>query len=166
MPAACRVRSAEMSFDGEVHLDVPANADVLAWLRGRAPDAALGRPGTAGDRAHLATKEDLVDRLWDACTAELPTECTFVVHDHAALVRHDTGVVFALVIGNGLLALRLPPDSMAVESVGPRYGRSHVGMPAYDIGEGWMIVPLFAELAPVWCLRAYGHAAVDEPVAP
>ncbi len=65
----------------------------------------------------LGTHPDLVERLWDQLTVQLPANCCWVVGKRPVLMRKDTGVIFGIAIGTVFYALRLPePDCIALDS--------------------------------------------------
>jgi hypothetical protein len=116
----------------------------------------------------LGTHPDLVARLWNELTSELPADCRWVVFGAPALVRPDSGVLFGFAGGSLTYALRLPPDAKAAAvSAGattihryPAY--PELGIPASvldlkEIGDDWILGGWFAS-EPMWCLAAYEYA--------
>ena len=57
---------------------------------------------------NLGTHPELVERLWDGITTDLPTNCRWIVYGIPTLVRPDTGVIFGFAGGTHTYALRLP----------------------------------------------------------
>lgn len=89
------------------------NAGVLSYLKSRqfivqyppsiAP-AAVDKPYW-----NLGTHPDLVERLWDDLTRDLPADCRWVLYGTPVLVHPQSGIVFGFAHGTYPYALRLPP---------------------------------------------------------
>lgn len=159
----------------------PMNAGILAHLGAperlaRSVSAARDRPSAApGDVAQpemrLGTHPDLVARLWDELGGVLPADCRWIVHGTPALVRPDSGIVFAFAGGTHTYALRLPPaEHAAALAAGaervhryPAYPELGIAASVLDldeIGPAWVLGGWFAD-EPRWCRAAYDFAAGD-----
>jgi len=170
----------------------PANAGVLRHLTRewttREAGASVGQsPEEVEDPYYnLGTHPELVTRLWDELTVELPVLCRWVVGGSPALVRPDTGVVFGFAQGTPMYALLLPeaiqqealPVAIAkaqrlADEQGlageqrEKYLRIHAGrvweypggetLDLCELGPGWTF-GRFLEQETRWCRAAYEHA--------
>jgi len=104
----------------QIDIDRPENTGVIGYLcslemrSGSNPrDRYSCSPDSVSDHNGLSTHPDLIIRLWDEITAELPVRCEWVVCGHPALVRPDSGIVFAFATGTFTYALRLRPAARA-----------------------------------------------------
>ena len=112
-----------MAHSSQIHLavDHPANAGIMRYLSGlqsvsvpACQDLPSSPPEAINDPyMNLGTHPELVARLWDEITANLPVRCAWVVYGSPALVRPDTGIVFAFAGGTSTYALRLPAIARA-----------------------------------------------------
>jgi hypothetical protein len=136
---------------------------------------------------NLGTHPDLVQRVWDEITTELPVDCRWVVYDRPVLVRPDTGIIFAFAGGTGY-AMRLPLTAKNEFSAASlrkaednatkfhlqgvardSYVQHHAGnvekysdRSTFDfstLGEGWMSGRWLSG-EPKWCLSAFEHAVM------
>ncbi len=139
----------------------PENARPLRYLaHGRsAADATFGPPPSDVDRRHLGTHPDVVDRLWDALNAALPSDCRWLVFDSPALVHPESGVILAAAVGTQY-ALRLVASdaAMAVEAGAElvhhfRTVDTTLDLPA-TFGPGW-VFGRFDDREPEWLLASY-----------
>jgi hypothetical protein len=105
----------------EINIDEhhPANAGVLKYLReglkssvsSAAKVFSCSPQATDQPYLTLGTHPDLVERLWDKITVELPVSCKWIVLGRPVLVRPNSGVIFGLAIGTCPYVLRLPPEA-------------------------------------------------------
>jgi hypothetical protein len=91
-------------------LENPRNASVLQYLKRRATPVTL--PSISPDAIRdpymsLGTHPDLVSRLWNELTKELPVPCQWVVYGSPTLVRPDSSIIFAFAGGSRVYGLRL-----------------------------------------------------------
>jgi hypothetical protein len=143
-------------------VDHPANAGLRRYLEPRL------RPGMAAvlspsevSRPYetLGTHPDLVARLWDEITRELPVDCRLVFFGTPALVHPVSGIVFGFAGGTHSYALRLPPREHAVALLAgaKRIHDYSARVPSFDlsvVGDEWLFCRWFAE-EPAWCRAAY-----------
>jgi hypothetical protein len=105
----------------QIDISHPENAGVVGYLcktkmrsASNARDLYSCSPDSVNNPYYnLGTHPDLVTRLWDEIAAELPVQCKWVVCGTPALVRPDSGIVFAFAGGTFTYALRLPPTARA-----------------------------------------------------
>src|SRR5688572_19880145 len=103
----------------QVAFEHPANAGVVRHLRSvGSVSVARDTPSRSPDAVddpymNLGTHPDLVLRLWQEITKDLPARCDWVVYGAPALVRPDSGIVFGYAGGTHTYALRLPPAERA-----------------------------------------------------
>jgi len=139
----------------------PENAGPLRYLaHGRsAADATFGPPASDVDRRHLGTHPDVVDRLWDALNAALPSDCRWLVFDSPALVHPESGVILAAAVGTQYaLGLVASDAAMAVEAGAElvhhfRTVDTTLDLPA-TFGPGW-VFGRFDDREPGWLLASY-----------
>ena len=144
--------------------DSRANAGVCQHLKALRHEgvAAIGRPEDY-QRPYeaLGTHPDLVAHLWDRMTVTLPADCRFVVFGSPALVRPDTGIVFAFAGGTHTYALRLPEDVRGrALAAGARRIMVYPKHPPLDldtIGPEWVLGG-WHKGEQDWCLSAYEFA--------
>ncbi|MBS0410893.1 MAG: hypothetical protein JSR86_13335 [Proteobacteria bacterium] len=127
-----------------------------------APPPPLSQPleAVADPWMGMGARPDLIEQLWRLETA-LPSRCRWVVWGRPALVRPDSGVVFAIAVGTIGIAARLPP---ALCGATPAVRPTSLGEP-YDnstAGPEWHFLPLPADEA--HALAAYAFAA--DPASP
>ena len=182
-----------------IHIEIdeshPANAGILEYLRESTRDSLSQSrhirscsPTAVDDPYYtLGTHPELVARLWDEITVELPVKCNWIVHGVPVLVRPDTGIIFGFARGTFTYALRLPErhrnelNKMANESANKRanesgltgkdrehYIREQTGNiltysdgSAFDIAtisEHWILCR-FLDRETLWRLAGYENAA-------
>lgn len=165
-------RSSRVAFEH------PENRGVLAFLGApsrirKSLSDARSRPECAPEEVEepylrLGTHPELVERLWEELTRDLPRDCRWVVHGAPALVHPESGVIFGFAGGTSTYALRLPQPALAeARSAGwqtvheyPAY--SYLGIAASrldlaELGPDW-ILGAGHPAEPSWCLAAYQHA--------
>jgi hypothetical protein len=139
----------------------PENAGPLRYLaHGRdAAEGTFGPPPPDVDRFHLGTHPDIVDLLWDALNAALPSDCRWLVCDVPALVQPESGVILAAGIGTQYALRLLPEDAAAAVEAGAElvHAFQTVGttldLPA-TFGAGW-VFGRFEEREAGWLLASY-----------
>ncbi len=83
-----------------VNLDHAANAGIIAHRKARygqlLPDVDVSRSPDSFERPYdsLGTRPDIVGRLWQEITVELPEQCEWVVYRSPVLVHLRTGIIF------------------------------------------------------------------------
>lgn len=92
----------------------PENAGVLRYLgQGAEPGSvAVEAPTPQTDRWHLGAHPDVVDRLWTALAAGVPTVTPRLIAGGAALVERAGGRIVAVALGT-TYAIRLAGASLA-----------------------------------------------------
>jgi hypothetical protein len=145
-------------------LEIAVNAGVLEYLCGGVRGQGIENmsPQDVDDPyMKLGTHPDVVQRLWDELTVDLPKSCQWVVCRTPALVRKQSGVIFGIAGGSHFYALRLAPGAYA-EAIERgavplyRWGEEH-SVDLARFGEGWIVGGWRAE-EPRWCLSAYEYA--------
>jgi hypothetical protein len=102
----------KLLIDVDLLLSNRRNTGVLRYLKNRVSTTAV--PSISPDVVvdpymSLGTRPDLVSRLWNELTKELPVLCRWVVFGVPALVRPDSSIIFAFAHGTHIYALRLAP---------------------------------------------------------
>ncbi len=95
----------------EVDFNHPSNAGILRYLgQYKAPtvDASQSPDSIRNPYYNLGTHPDLVARLWDEITKNLPEKCNWVVYRCPVLVHPKTGIIFGFAGGTHTYGLRLP----------------------------------------------------------
>ncbi len=148
----------------EIDIDHPANAGILTYLRSRLSTvgAASQSPESIDDPYYnLGTHPDLVTRLWDQVTVDLPERCNWVVYRRPALVHPRTGIIFAFATGTHVYAFRLPErDRLAAIRAGATKLHTFMDGTSLDvstIGDEWVFGSWLAGEA-AWCAAAYAYA--------
>jgi hypothetical protein len=178
----------------QIDIDRPENAGVVGYLcdlevrsGSNSRDRYSCSPDSVDDHNRLGTHPDLIIRLWDQITTELPVRCEWVVCGHPALVRPDSGIVFAFATGTFIYALRLSPAARAELAAAAlvkanvmanianlsgkdraNYVKAHSGdvweycngsgLDIRTIGEHW-VFGRFLDDEARWCRSAYDFAA-------
>ena len=149
----------------EVAEDHPANVRLLAYLRSRDPEhTVVSQSPESIQRVylHVGTHPEIVERLWDKITIDLPESCRWVAYHWPVLVHPTTGVVFGFAQGSGAYALRLPrPEYEEAIAAGAKrqhyFSTSKVTLDLDDIGDEWVLGGWSPEEVR-WCVAAYGFA--------
>ena len=144
----------------------PENAEALRYLaHGRSADEAYcGPPPDGVDRGHLGANPLIVDRVWDALNAGLPTDARWLVFDSPALVHPLSHVILAAVIGTQYaLRLRADDHAEAVDAGGELIHRfrtvgTELDLPA-SFGAGW-VFGRFDERELRWLRSSYEAHAI------
>ena len=134
----------------------PHNAALCRHFSAGKRGPAVAAPADVVDPYYtLGTHPDLVARLWDELGGALPVDCRSVFYGTPALIRSDTGTVFAYARGTHNYALRLPSPECeeamrkgaapAMEALGPEW-----------VAGGWR------EDEAGWCLAAYRFAGATD----
>jgi hypothetical protein len=160
------------------NFDHPANRGVLVYLgaperlRRSVSETAFRKdcsPGEISDPYYkLGTHPDVVGRLWDELGQDLPADCRRVVFGTPALVRPDSGVLFAFAGGSHTYAFRVPPRirdaalSAGAQTVHhypayPELGIEASVLDLRDLGTEWVFGGWHAG-EPEWCSAAYEYA--------
>ncbi|MCL5773016.1 MAG: hypothetical protein M1536_01355 [Firmicutes bacterium] len=111
----------------------------------------------------LGTHPDVVERLWDEITVNLPESCRWVIYGTAVLVHPVSGIIFGWAEGTHVYTLRLP-DKVLEEALRAGAKRIHsfssskIILRLSLIGEEW-ILGGWLEAEKEWCLQAYNYAA-------
>ncbi len=159
-----------MSYTIEVDFQHPANAGILAYLaqtQARRGKRVSWSPGTPlphhAPQKHpdpyygLGTHPELVARLWDELTSELPEPCQWIIHSRPVLVHPASGIIFGYAEGTHAYALRVPPG---VHQAALQGGASTIHaypdslLDLASFGPEWVFGHWLRE-EPRWCLSAY-----------
>lgn len=129
----------------------PRNSAVLAGLARleRLPGYVASAAPASVDPYQLGAHPDLVEFLWQALDASLPTRCAWIVHGRPALVRRSSGVLFAFALGTHSVWLRVPDERQAELGLGPGAAASTPAAPAAP----------FEGLDREWVLASFGGRA-------
>jgi hypothetical protein len=152
----------------EVAVDHPANARLLAYLRSCDPEnTTVSESPESITQVYFSvgTHPDIVTRLWNQITVELPESCRWVSYHWPVLVHPTTGVVFGFAQGSGTYAMRLPPAERAEAIAGGArrqysFTTSKTMLDLDDIGDEW-VLGFWSPEELRWCVAAYEFAAVD-----
>lgn len=106
----------------------------------------------------LGTHPELIERLWEEITTDLPKNCKWIVYARPILVHPGTGVIFGFAVGAYKYALWLPPqeyEAAAEIGLSSIYTDSRkTVIDLKEIGAGW-IFGNFKEEERGWCVKAY-----------
>jgi hypothetical protein len=111
----------------------------------------------------LGTHPDLVEKLWDKLTVNIPLDTRWVLFARPVLVHPETGVIFAFATGTQTYALRVPENlrrEVIAEQVKQqyRYPDGHaLDLTRYD--PDWIFADNIANEAAI-CLLAFQSAAL------
>ncbi len=167
----------------KVNFEHPANLGVLHYLeevQGEANSLKLP-PSISPDDVedpyiNLSTHPDVVSRLWNEITKDLPERCAWVVYGRPVLVQPKSGVILGMGSGTPTYALRLPEParSEAVregaktiwtyndawrKELGPEH---NTVLDLANLGQDWVFGNWLSNESR-WCLAAYHSAALDFP---
>lgn len=111
---------------------------------------------------HLGTHPDLVEKLWDKLTVEIPMDSTWVLHSRPVLVHPETSVIFAFATGTHTYAFRVP-ESQRDEEIAAQLKQQYrypdgriLDLTQYD--SDWIFAGLMAREERL-CLTAFQAAA-------
>lgn len=149
----------------QIAADHPANVSILAYLGSCDPEhTIMSQSPESIEQVYLCvgTHPDIVERLWDTITVELPASCRWVAYHWPVLVHPTTGIIFGFAQGSGAYALRLPPTEreQAIAAGAKRqyyFSTSKVTLDLDHIGDEW-VIGLWSTEEPRWCLAAYSFA--------
>lgn len=151
-------------------IDQPANAGLRRHFEPRHARSRIA-PITSPDQVvqpyeTLGTHPDLVARLWDELTADLPVECRAVFYGVPALMHPSTGIVFGFATGTHTYALRLPEAERASAlRAGATRLQHYPGIEQpfdlADIGPEWVFCGWF-EAETAWCRSAFERASTSK----
>ena len=115
----------------------------------------------------LGVHPDLVSRLWDEITSDLPERCAWIIRRTPVLVQPTSGIIFGFCGGTHTYALRLPQNTRAEaieRGAKTKYKYSSgclgIGSSKLDlktIGEDWILGDWHKE-EKEWCLHAFNYA--------
>jgi hypothetical protein len=160
-----------MAQSSGVDVQHPANAGILAYLgqaqgRKKAPwspgmPLPQSSPQNHPDPYYgLGTHPDLVARLWDELTPDLPESCQWIVQSRPVLVHPTSGIIFGYAEGTHAYALRVPPG---VHQKALQLGASTIHtypdhiFDLANFGPAWLFGHWLRE-EPRWCVSAYAFA--------
>jgi hypothetical protein len=110
----------------------------------------------------LGTHPDLVARLWDEITVELPEDCRFVLYGAPVLMHPESNIVFGFAGGTHTYALRLDETlRRQALTAGAKEITTYPSQPAFHsetVGPEWIFCAWLKGEAR-WCLSAYEFAA-------
>ncbi|HXV00398.1 MAG TPA: hypothetical protein VG166_07860 [Caulobacteraceae bacterium] len=112
----------------------------------------------------LSTHPDLVEQLW-RLDRSLPRSCRWLLWGYPALVRPETGVVFALAFGTVGIVVRLPPGFRESASA---FRPTNPGQ-VWDIspaGPEWRFLPRGNEEPACAAAYAFATASLTAPPRP
>lgn len=152
-----------------VNLEHPANRGVLeclrsTWSRRESKEVSTLAASPASVRQpyeRLGVHPDLVRRLWNELTRDLPESCQWIVYHRPALVSPKSGVIFGFALGTMCYGLRLDAfthdaalETGATDSYVFGSGRT---IWSHELGTGWVFGRWLAN-EPKWCLAAFEFA--------
>jgi hypothetical protein len=147
--------------------ELPDNASLCRYLRdrGRTDVPAIARPEDfARPYDSLGTHPDLVARLWDELTVDLPEDCRFVLFGNPVLMHPRSEIVFAFAGGTHTCALRLPaPIREDALAAGAKQVMTYPHRPPFRleiIGPEWVFCA-WLKGEEHWCRSAYESAAAS-----
>jgi hypothetical protein len=172
-----------MSYIIKVNFGHPANTGILRYLEGMQEEAKSLKlfPSISPDDIEdlytsLSTHPEVVSRLWNEITKDLPERCAWVVYGRPVLVQPESGVIFGMGSGTPTYALRLPePARSEAVSEGAKtiwtynnawhkeLGPGHnTVLDLASWGQDWVFGNWLSNESK-WCLAAYHSAALDFP---
>jgi hypothetical protein len=91
----------------------PANTGLLKMLKSEHPEIEEENAEKSPDTLRsyyeeLETHPDVIRRIWDEVSIDLPEDCRWIVYQRPILCHPSTGVIFGWASGTPTYALRLP----------------------------------------------------------
>ncbi len=159
-------RAARARPDTRVDLGCPENDGLLEYLKRIPSDVGLP-PAELLESEPIALRRQLKDTvrrrtegetlevLWEEWNNNLPEDCRSIVYGSPVLVHPATGILFAVAVGRGCWAIRLPKKAKSAreDQIPSAHDLSDWAMDVAGFGEGWCAFPTLSS-----CHAAYEYA--------